>query len=345
MSMKRVTVMPGEHQFEASDKQDLLQAALGAGINLSHGCTNGQCGRCIAHLVEGEISRLGHADYPLGELQREQGYFLTCCHGARSDLRIEVATVSSAQQVPEQHIATRVYRLKPLSDEVMSVTLKTPRTAVLEFLAGQYMTLDLGHGLQRNKSLASCPCNGLKPEFHVRRRAGDHFSEYVFQQLRKNDRVTITGPYGDFIATEDERLPLLLIAFDTGFASIKSLLEHFIAQQRETPIRLFWLTSGSDKPYMYNYCRSLHDALDNFEFTRVLSVAENFGAVTRVLGSILHRTEQRQPHIVYVTVPHQCMDKAQHWFLQQGVAPQRLHLDRVEWFGADDDRQCAWQDR
>ena len=236
--------------------------------------------------------------------------------------------------------------MQALTDDVMALTLKTPRTANLEFLAGQYITVKLGNGLQRNKSVASCPCDGLKPEIHVRRRQGDPFSEFVFQNLKKNDRVKINGPWGNFIATDNQRLPLLMIAFDTGFASIKSLLEHFIAQERETPIRLFWLTRKHDTPYLENYCRSLDDALDDFTFATLQPPGDKFEAVASTLQSILERTEKHQPHIIYATVPHECLDTAEQWFLQQGVDPSRLNLDRIEWFGTDSEQleQCAWKE-
>jgi len=332
MPLHNVILKPGHQHFMASSRQDLLQAALSAGINLRYGCSSGNCGKCIARLIQGSTTQCRHSDFKLDEQQALNGSFLTCCHSARSDLELEIEAISYAEQVPEQHIRARVYQLQALSDDVMSVTLKTPRSQHLQFLAGQYVTVDLGHGLQRNKSLANCPCDGMKPVIHVRRRAHDPFSNHVFNQLRKNDPVGIAGPWGEFTLLEDSQLPILLVAFDTGFASIKSLLDHVIALDSGVPVRLVWLSLGERPPYMANYCRSLADALDYFSFDTHPLPDDDAAHLASALSSIFSNPQQREPQQIFMTLPHERITAAQQWLQQQGLADSLLHLDRLEWF-------------
>ena len=331
MSVHKVTLNPGLQEFITTEQQDLLQSALSAGINLPYGCASGQCGKCIARLLRGQTRRLRHSDFVFSIAQKQSGHFLTCCHSAASDLLIEIEPISSVHQLPLQHISTRVYRLQALDEQVMEVTLKTPRTRSLQFMAGQYVTIRLDNGLERNKSLANCPCDGMKPVIHVRRRADDPFSEHVFQRLKKNDTVTLHGPSGDFTLTEGSRMPVLLIAFDTGFAAIKSLLEHIIALDHEQPVTLFWLWSGQGNPYLDNYCRSLADALDYFDYHHLRSGAADLDALTDTLTDILSHTPQVPELELFMTLPHDLIAQTRHWLLEQGVQASRLHLDRMHW--------------
>jgi hypothetical protein len=48
----------------------------------------------------------------------------------------------------------------------------------------------------------------------------------VFDGLRKDDGVLITGPHGRFVMKLDSRRPVIFVAWDEGFAPIKSLVQH-----------------------------------------------------------------------------------------------------------------------
>ncbi len=224
MPSHEVTLLPSRHRFLASSKQSILRAGLESGLNLKYGCEDGNCGKCLARLLSGQIQPFRHSDFPLSAAQKTNHYFLSCCHSAVSDLQLEMAEIADAGDIPEQHIQARVYKLNRLADDVMSLTLKTPRSQQLSFLAGQYISLYLQPELARNQSIASCPCDGLKPEIHVTRRADDPFSEYVFRRLRKNDLVDIRGPRGNFTLDDETPRDLVFIACNSNFASINSLL-------------------------------------------------------------------------------------------------------------------------
>ncbi len=209
MSTFQVTLLPSQHQFLSSSRQSLLQAGLESGLNLKYGCDGGNCGECLVKLVSGRLYKIKHSDFNLTAIQKENRQFLSCCFAATSDVQIEAEEIGSVTEIAEQNIQTKVYKLQQLSDSVMFLSLKTPRSHPLSFFAGQYVTLTLEDGLSRNKSIASCPCDGLKPEFHIKKRENDAFSEYVFKQLKKNDCITLQGPWGDFVM-DDENIHMSL---------------------------------------------------------------------------------------------------------------------------------------
>ena len=141
-----------------------------------------------------------------------------------------------------------------------------PRTVRLRFLAGQYMRVFDDEQRSHEYAIASCPCDEKHIEFHVRKLEEDAFSNMVFNQLSIGNWLNLQGPYGDFIVDDNSSAPIVIIAFDTGFAAAKSLLEHITAQEKERPIYLFRLACGEEGLYLDNLCRSWDDALDELRY-------------------------------------------------------------------------------
>jgi len=259
-------IEPSGHRFPVQEGESVLEAGLRAGLNLPYRCTNGTCGVCRARLLEGEVAPLASHDFRLTERQKAEGQFLMCTNTARSDLVLEVVEIRGVADIPVQRIETRVSRLNRLREDVMELHLRTPRSKTLQFLAGQHVTLRIP-GLQpRNKSIASCPCNGMVLQFHVRHVPGDPFSEHVFGRMKLQDRLEVEGPHGDFVLDEASRRPLLFIAYETGFAPIKSLIEHAISLELPQPMSLYWVVEDEGGHYLANQCRAWEDALDDFRF-------------------------------------------------------------------------------
>jgi len=84
--------------------------------------------------------------------------------------------------------------------------------------------------------------------------------------LRPGDSVTVHGPQGRFVLDETP-LPLVFAACDTGFAPIKSLVEHALSLDAAPSIALFWLATRPDGHFMANQCRAWSEALDSFEYS------------------------------------------------------------------------------
>jgi CDP-4-dehydro-6-deoxyglucose reductase len=262
----KITVRPSGHTFEAEPSETLLQAGLRAGLNLGHSCANGGCGDCRARLLKGEISALDHHDYRFSELERQQGWFLMCICRALNDVEIEAHESGSAMDIPEQHIHARVSKVERLQDEVVQLTLRTPRSGGLRFLAGQAVTLSFAGMRLKTLPIASCPCDSVQLRFHIRRRADDPFSEFVFERLRRGREVMLHGPSGNFTLDEESDRPLVFIAWESGFAPVGSLIDHAIRKDENRSIDLYWLSALPRGHYLSNYCRAWQDVLDDFRY-------------------------------------------------------------------------------
>ena len=226
-----------------------------------------------------------------------------CACTAVSDLVLEASTARDPLDIPEQHLSGEVRSIVRPTDEVAVIHIKTPLSERLRFLAGQQAVLALGGSLAMALPIASCPCEDQHLEFHVRRLHGNHFSDYVFEQLKPGDRVSIRGPSGNFVLDAESQRPIVFIAFCTGFAPVKSLMEHAMALDQAESIHLLWIATKQSGIYLPGLARAWADALDNFHYEPILA------------GGDLDATASRQENVVANTIGPKlraipCLDRA-----------------------------------
>jgi CDP-4-dehydro-6-deoxyglucose reductase len=266
----QVTLRPSGHQFVVEGHDTLLQAGMRAGLRLNYGCGNGSCGMCKVRVTAGQVVRTMHSDYPLSEAEKAQGYVLACAHTAGSaELTLETLEAQGPEDIPQQSIVTRVHALRPLAPDTLLLHLQTPRSHRLRFLAGQAVTLgmagaDDAHALH---PIASCPCDDRNLQFFIPRDPDDPVATRLFDGMVKaDDAVTVWGPSGRFVLGDGPQ-PLVFAACDTGFAPVKSLIEHALSVETAPTISLYWLATRPDGHFLANQCRAWSEALDAFEYS------------------------------------------------------------------------------
>lgn len=265
----RIRLVPSGREFTAETQETVLEAALRHGVNLPYNCSGGSCGACKARLLTGEIAAARFHDFVFSEAEKTQGSVLLCSIGAGSDMVLEVREIGTAEEVQHQSLNARVARIERPAENYVVLTLRTPRSQALQFLAGQHVELKLGGELICDAAIASCPCNGMYLQFHLARR-DDTFSRHVFERIHLGDVVVVEGPFGTFTLDEHSPRPLVMVAQDIGFAPLKSLLEHGMALELPQALTLIWVSAYADGHYMANLCRSWVDAMDNFSFQPLL---------------------------------------------------------------------------
>jgi CDP-4-dehydro-6-deoxyglucose reductase, E3 len=301
----QVRLLPGHQEFLVEGADTVLEAALRAGLSISYGCSNGNCGECKARVVSGEVREVRPHDFVIGELERAQGYTLLCSVAPVTDLVVEVGVAESPEQIPVQTIDAIVREIEHPKPHVLLLKLQTPRTRRLRFLGGQYARLRAdGGAVETLLPMANCPCDDRNLVFHVAEDREDPFSVHCFERMRKGAAVGIEGPYGDFVVAQGTERPLVFLACDTGFAAVKSLIEHLIALDLVLGMHLIWVATGAAGHYQDNLCRSWEDALDQFHYrplrVNAASDAENWSAV--LAGSVA-RLDDPAGHDYYIAGP------------------------------------------
>ena len=325
-----VQVTPSGREFFVDGNDSLLEAALRAGLSLDYGCSIGSCGKCKARILSGEVQKTRHSDYPLTAAEKHAGVVLMCCNTAVVDLVIEAREAHGAADMPLQSIEAKVKAVEPLADDMRLLHLQTPRTNRLRFLAGQSVSLSLADGAAASVPVASCPCDDRNLQFHIRRCAGDAFAERVFGGLRGGDTVRVDGPRGAFVLNEASHRPLIFIAGETGFAPVKSLIEHAMALDAAEALHLYWIASGTGH-YLDNLCRSWSDALDNFRYTPLTAdgtLAEE-AVVQRALRQVLQDHPQLGDHDFYVAGPEPLANAAEYLLLESGLPRAQLSVSAL----------------
>jgi len=263
----QIHLMPSGHEFFVEGNNSILEAGLSAGLALNYGCSNGNCGKCKAKLISGEVKKIKPHDYVISEAEKNQGYILACSNTAISDIVLAAEEAGSEEEIPLQKISARVKKVDKLTDNLAVVHLRTPRTERLRFLAGQRAVLSTVGVEPVEYHIASCPCDDRNLQFHICQQEGSPFAEHVFGQIQNSESIMVEGPQGHFVLREDTTRPLLFIAFNTGFAPIKSLIEHAMTLDVNEFSHLYWFHQTDNKPYMHNLGRAWADAFDNFRYS------------------------------------------------------------------------------
>jgi CDP-4-dehydro-6-deoxyglucose reductase len=327
-----VHVKPSGREFFVDGNDSLLEAALRAGLSLDYGCSIGSCGKCKAKIVSGQVQRTRHSDYALTAAEKNAGVVLMCCNTALTDLVMEAREAHGAADMPLQTIDARVKAVSPLGEDVRLLHLQTPRSNRLRFLAGQSASLALADGTGASLPVASCPCDDRNLHFHVRRRAGDAFAERVFGGLKGVDSVRVEGPRGEFVLNEESHRPLVFIAGESGFAPIKSLIEHAMALDASESLHLVWVAAGAGGHYLDNLCRSWGDALDNFRYTPLTAqgALSDEAVMQRLLQTLLQEQARLADCDVYLAGPGPWVGAAEFLLLEHGLPRAQLAVSPLD---------------
>ncbi|WP_455216899.1 2Fe-2S iron-sulfur cluster-binding protein [Kaarinaea lacus] len=258
-----IRIQPSNHEYWLEGNTSLLEAGVQSGLSLNYGCTNGNCGLCKARLVNGEVKKIRNHDYVLSEAEKNMNYFLMCSNTAATDLVVEALVAKDENDIPRQEIITKVKKLDKLNDNIFELHLQTPRVQRLRFMAGQSVTLDLPDGVSLELPIASCPCDDRNLLFHIDTRQNG-IGQALNDVLSRGNEVMVVGPHGDFLLDEESDHDQIFIAFDVGFAPIKSLIEHAMALDEASSMHLYRIADTNEDLYLHNLCRSWDDALENF---------------------------------------------------------------------------------
>jgi len=329
-----VRLLPSRHNYISDKSETLLESALRSGLAVDYGCNNGKCGKCKAKLVSGQVGKTGQQDYVFSAEEKSQGYILTCSNTAITDITLETEEAVSADDIPLQTLNAKIKKTQTLNDKIVKLALKLPRSQRLRFMAGQHIELTLdnhsradGSLINAEYSIASCPCEPHNLEFHIPIKEKEPFSEIILNHLKNNEPVTLTGPHGSFVLNEDSPNSLIFVAWDTGFAPVRSLIEHAISLDSAEKIHLYWITTKVENHYLDNLCRSWNDALDNFNYTPMLSEAKT-PIIAETLMQKLHEEHHHLLHFdLYIAAPGHLNQYLKPLFISHGIKTENQHFE------------------
>lgn len=320
----QVEILPAKNHFQTEEKESLLHAALRAGLNVDHGCTNGACGHCKARLLEGELSQIRHHDFILTEAEKNAGDILMCCHSAISDLKLEASLATDGSDIPLQDITTRIRRIEHVDDNTLRLYLRTPRGNTLRFMAGQHAILKLDNELQRELPIASCPCDGLNLEFHLHRDSSDVFTNAIFDCAKKSMPIQLSAPCNGITLVEKDPSPILFIAWGIGFAPVQSLIENCLSLEFQQQMVFHWVVHEHENHYADGYCRSTDDAIDNFHYNPIKTET-----ATEAIELMLKWHNNLEQWRSYIFAPPAIIDNVVKILCEKGLSEEKIKSDPI----------------
>ena len=327
----QITLKPSGHHYEVGADQILLEAALDAGFVLPYGCRNGACGSCRAKVLEGTVDHGRSQAGALPENARKEGYTLLCCATAQTDVVIECRELADSSEYPVRIMPCRVQELEKLADDVMLVSLKLPVNERLAFRAVQNIEFMLKGGARRAFSIANAPHDDGFLQVHVRKIDGGKFTGHIFDAMQVKEILRFEGPHGTFHLREESDKPIILVAGGTGFAPIKSIVEHAIHNHIKRPIKLYWGSRGRSGLYMHELAQQWAAEHAHIEYIPVLSEAGPNDAWNGRTGlvhqAVLDDLADFSAHQVYACGAPGMIDAARNDFCARGLPADEFFAD------------------
>ena len=338
-----ITIEPSGRSFTVAPKETLLAAGIAQGVNLPYGCKDGACGSCKCKKISGTVTHGPHQSKALSDTEEAQGFVLTCCATATSDVVLESRQVTSEGALPIKKMPVRVSLLEKVSPDVIQLHLQMPANEAFAYHAGQYIEFLLPGGLRRSYSMANAPhLIGAGMELHIRHMPGGKFTDQVFSTMKARDILRIEGPFGSFYLREDSTKPLIFLASGTGFAPLKALIEHMQFKGIARPATLYWGGRRPQDLYMNDWVQAKLAEMPNLRYVPVVSNALTEDGWTGRTGfvhqAVLEDTPDLGGHQVYACGAPIVVESAQRDYLAAGLPPDEFFADS---FTSEADKQPA----
>ena len=170
--------------------------------------------------------------------------------------------------------------IEKLNHDVYRVCLVLPETESQSpiFDAGQYLDIVLPDGNQASFSIGSAPEKLGEIELHIRHIEASVMSDAIVKYLLAHDSVEIELPKGNCVLHANQLTPetrLVMVAASTGFAQIKSAVEHLLASGVANPIDIYWGVRVAEDLYLDALPKEWAAEHANVNFVPVVSEPEH----------------------------------------------------------------------
>jgi Na+-transporting NADH:ubiquinone oxidoreductase subunit F len=259
-----------EQEISAQGGSSLLSTLFLHKLFIPSACGGkGTCGYCKVKGKAGAGEVLATEEIVLTPQEIADNVRLACQVRVRNDIAVEI---------PEEFLAIREYTMCLEKSEIMNelikkLTFKLIEPAVITFKPGQYIQIGReyeGELVQRGYSVANVPSDNTHIELNVRRVENGIMSTYL-HQLQVGDRLTVTGPFGEFFLQETTNRSIVCVAGGVGLAPMKSIIHYALDKNLPRTIYLFYGARTLSFLYDHEIFVELAAKHSNFRYIPALS--------------------------------------------------------------------------
>src|ERR1700709_586689 len=122
-----VRLEPVGIDFEVDEDETVLHAAFRQGLQLMHGCKEGQCSSCKSFLLDGDVDLDRYSTFALPDFEEAEGWTLLCRAHALTDVEIELLHYDEdalRSGVPIVNATTEVEAVEELTRDIRRLVLR-----------------------------------------------------------------------------------------------------------------------------------------------------------------------------------------------------------------------------
>lgn len=277
--MNRITLVNRGHTIEGLPGEALLDTLQRLGYGLRISCRNGVCQICEVELLQGEVKQRYPDNHPNLKASDPSVTIYACTAVPQSDISVKIEGLQCPGELSVKKLSCGITATEKLNSDVYRVRIKLPATASLaaEFYAGQYLDLILPDGRQASFSIGSAPEQGRDLELHIRHVPESEMSTAIVNHLLTSDSVEVELPKGNcFLQAHkiDPDIRFIIAAASTGFAQVKSVVEHLLANQCGNQLHIYWGARVEEDMYLEKLPQQWAAEHPNVHFEPVVSEPE-----------------------------------------------------------------------
>ena len=161
-------------------------------------------------------------------------------------------------------------------------------------------------------------------------------SSYIFN-LKPGDKITISGPYGEFFIKEKSEREMVYIGGGAGMAPMRSHLFHLFHTEKTTRKVSFWYGARSKREMFYDdEFIDIKSKFDNFKYTVAMSdpqPEDDWNGATGFIHSVLleeYLKNHDDPTEIeyYMCGPPPMIDAAENMLYSLGVESEMISFDK-----------------
>lgn len=332
---KKLTINK-DHELTVDGGDTLLGALIDQEIYIPSACGGkGSCGYCKVKVIEGGGPFLPTEAGYVNKQEQADGVRLSCQLKVKNDIQIEI---------PEELFNVKQYDfdiefMNDVTPKIRHLRAKLPEGNEIHFKAGQYAQIlapkykGSREEVYRAYSIASSPSEKTSLEFFIGYIPNGVCTTYIHHHLKKHDKLTIVGPYGDFYYHEGDR-PMVMVAIGTGMAPIMSILLYMRDHKIERKATFYFGARTIEDLYMIDELTELTKELPNFTLKTCLSQpteACNWtGEVGRVTDLIKKYLEDGPDSEAYLCGSPKMIDSVTPLLKEKGIPEDRIFYDKFE---------------
>jgi propane monooxygenase reductase subunit len=326
-------------EIEVDEDQTILRAAAEQGVQLMHGCKEGQCAACKSFVLEGELDDIElerYSTFALPDYEKEEGQTLLCRAHPYEDLVIELLNYDEEiirSGLPLRKGVVEVVSNEPVTHDMRHLVVKLLEPEEIKFFPGQYFDFMVpGTDEHRSFSMANTPNRDGRYEFVIKVYPGGLFSEFLAERVQVGDRLDVEGPFGTFTLRESRTSDLIFVAGGAGLAPVLGLLRSMAERGVERKATFYYGARSMRDLCFEKELESLTERLPEFRFIPALSELAGDDAWDGHTGLITEVVKANEPSLegmdAYVCGPPPMVDAAIATLTSLGVREENIFYDK-----------------